>query len=83
VDTMVATHSTVMIVLKARVGGMPVAESDATRCDAQIRRNVALILRDVRAAHRNFDMWMQSFQAVHPMESKDFLIPISPMLPSL
>jgi hypothetical protein len=73
---MVATQSTVMVVLKVRVGGMPVAESEAMRCADP--RNVALILTDVRAAHRTFDMWMQSFQAVRPMESKDFPYPHQP-----
>lgn len=50
---MIATASTVRIVLEARVG-IPVAESNA-----KIRRNVALISIDVRAAHGNFDVCMR------------------------
>lgn len=53
VAPMIATASTVRIVLEARVG-IPVAESNA-----KIRRNVALISIDVRAAHGNFDMCMR------------------------
>ena len=49
---MIATASTVRIVLEARVG-IPVAEGNA-----KIRRNVALISIDVRVAHGNFDVCM-------------------------